>query len=491
MRAVMVMFDTLVRKYLEPYGAPVGATPNFVRLSNRCCSFDRFYGGSMPCMPARRELHTGKYNFFHRSWGPLEPFDFSCIQALGEAGIYTHLVTDHSHYWEDGGATYHNRYSSWEGFRGQEGDRWAPRDTVGRLPEGLSPLQKSQGPSPLQHEANKLRQPSETEMSTPRTISAGIEFLRNHIDCDDWFLQIECFDPHEPFFAPQAYRDRFGLSEPVRLNWPAYAEVDELAHAGELDELRREYAALVAMCDAQLGRVLDVFDETGLWDDTLLIVNTDHGFLLGEHGCLGKNRWPMYQEIAHIPFFLYVPGKEGGVWCNQLCQTIDVAPTLLDWFGVSVPEGIAAGMDGRSLLPAIAGAASAPHQYALFGRHGCQACVTDGDYVYMRASVRDTNEPLVECTLMPTNIRGFFSPEQLRSARLFPGDRYSNDIPYLKMSGGALRSSHAVGNSLWDVRNGEKRIEDDCLEQKMIAALRDGMTRCEAPAEEFERLGLN
>lgn len=41
-------------------------------------------------------------------------------------GIYTHIVTDHSHYWEDGGATYLTRYSSWEGFRGQEGDRWMP-----------------------------------------------------------------------------------------------------------------------------------------------------------------------------------------------------------------------------------------------------------------------------------------------------------------------------------------------------------------------------
>src|SRR5919206_1023066 len=75
-------------------------------------------------MPARRELHTGRYNFLHRSWGPLEPFDDSMPQILGEAGIHTHLASDHPHYWEDGGATYHTRYTTWEFFRGQEGDPW-------------------------------------------------------------------------------------------------------------------------------------------------------------------------------------------------------------------------------------------------------------------------------------------------------------------------------------------------------------------------------
>ena len=106
MRAVMLMFDTLSRAYVSPYGSDAALTPNFARLAEHCCTFDRFYGGSMPCMPARRELHTGRYNFLHRSWGPLEPFDYSCFQALDASGVYAHLITDHSHYWEDGGATY-------------------------------------------------------------------------------------------------------------------------------------------------------------------------------------------------------------------------------------------------------------------------------------------------------------------------------------------------------------------------------------------------
>ena len=54
--------------------------------------------GSFPCMPARREMHTGRYNFLHRSWGPLEPFDDSMPESLHQNGVHSHKVTDHHHY---------------------------------------------------------------------------------------------------------------------------------------------------------------------------------------------------------------------------------------------------------------------------------------------------------------------------------------------------------------------------------------------------------
>ena len=124
MKAVMLMFDSLNREMLEPYGCSRIRTPNFKRLARRSVRFDQCYAGSLPCMPARRELHTGRYNFLHRSWGPVEPFDDSMPQILKNNGVYTHLISDHVHYWEDGGATYHQRYNSWETVRGQEGDKW-------------------------------------------------------------------------------------------------------------------------------------------------------------------------------------------------------------------------------------------------------------------------------------------------------------------------------------------------------------------------------
>ena len=131
MKAIMVMFDSLNRHLLPPYGCGWVRAPNFARLAERTLTFDRCYVGSMPCMPARRELHTGRYNFLHRNWGPIEPFDDSTPELLQRHGVHTHLVSDHYHYWEDGGATYHNRYGTWEGVRGQEGD--APADQYQRL----------------------------------------------------------------------------------------------------------------------------------------------------------------------------------------------------------------------------------------------------------------------------------------------------------------------------------------------------------------------
>ena len=66
----------------------------------------------MPCMPARRDLHTGWPNFLHRSRGPLEPFDDSVPRMLREQGVSSHLISDHLHYWETGGATYHTQYTT-------------------------------------------------------------------------------------------------------------------------------------------------------------------------------------------------------------------------------------------------------------------------------------------------------------------------------------------------------------------------------------------
>ena len=113
MKAIMVMFDSLNRHMLPPYGCDWVHAPNFQRLAERTVSFSNSYVGSMPCMPCRREFHTGRYNFLHRSWGPLEPFDDSVPEILKQNGVYTHLVSDHYHYWEEGGATYHTRYTSW------------------------------------------------------------------------------------------------------------------------------------------------------------------------------------------------------------------------------------------------------------------------------------------------------------------------------------------------------------------------------------------
>ena len=98
MKAIIVFYDTLNRRYLPCYN-PEATTiaPNFTRLSRHSVCFENSYVGSMPCIPARRELHTGRYNFLHREWGPLEPFDDSMPELLKKNGIFTHLISAHLH----------------------------------------------------------------------------------------------------------------------------------------------------------------------------------------------------------------------------------------------------------------------------------------------------------------------------------------------------------------------------------------------------------
>jgi hypothetical protein len=127
-------------------------------------------------------------------------------------------------------------------------------------------------------------------------------------DADNWLLQIETFDPHEPFFAPERFKAPFdtGWNGPVR-DWPRYGRVDELPE--ECEELRANYYAMVSMCDFLLGQLLDYFDRHDHVEGHRAGVTTDHGFLLGEHDFWAKNRMNLYQEVGHIPLFMHDPRR--------------------------------------------------------------------------------------------------------------------------------------------------------------------------------------
>ncbi|ASA24335.1 sulfatase [Paenibacillus donghaensis] len=498
MKAIMVMFDTLNRHMLSPYGGPTWIkTPQFERLAERSVVFGNSYIGSMPCMPARRELHTGRYNFLHRSWGPLEPFDDSAIEQLGQAGVYTHLVTDHQHYWEDGGGTYHPRYQSFEFVRGQEGDPWKGEVEDDGTGEPNRPADPNI-PAPLlniwrrmqrQDRINRKHIQAEEEFPQARTFAEGLEFIRNNAGADRWFLQLETFDPHEPFYSPAAYKKLYpGLNDSAGWDWPVYGPVTEADE--EVEQMRLQYAALLSMCDHYLGQVVDTMDELDLWKDTMLIVNTDHGFLLGEHGQWAKCVQPFYNEVAHTPLFIWDPrsGKQGETR-NSLVQTIDLPATLLDFFGLEKPED----MQGAALKETIE-SDKPVRQAALFGIHGGHVCVTDGRYVYMRAAVTSVNEPLYEYTLMPTHMRSRFQPAELQEIELAGPFSFTKGMQVLKIPSRGNGHLHRYGNLLFDLEQDPQQrepIHDEQVEKRMIALLQGLMRDSAAPSEQFQRLGLD
>ncbi len=486
MKAIMVMFDSLNRHMLPSYGGDMIHAPNFTRLAERTVTFDRSYAGSMPCMPARRELHTGRYNFLHRSWGPLEPFDESMPELLKEHGIYTHLSTDHQHYFEDGGGTYHTRYTSWQFARGQEGDPFK-----GHVADpDLSNILVMRNPVMMrQDEINRTYFTDESKQPQAVTFDNGLEFIRTNHEEDNWYLQIETFDPHEPFFTQQKYKDLYPHDyDGPQFDWPDYRKVIETPEQAQ--HMRYEYAALVSMCDAYLGKVLDIMDELNLWEDTMLIVNTDHGFLLGEHDWWAKIRQPFFEEIIHTPLFIWDPrSKKQNERRTSLVQTIDLPATLLEFFDVPRPDT----MFGQPLRDVINNDTPV-HQAVLFGQHGAHINVTDGRYVYMRAPVSEDNTPLFDYTMMPTHMHNRFGVEELQDIQLAEPFDFTQGCRVMKIPTRKSNYGHEYGTLLYDLENDPKQakpIEDNIIEQQMIEHMVKLMQQNDAPPEQYERIGLS
>lgn len=504
MRTIFILQDSLVTTALGCYGGTGIPTPNFNRLAERGITFDQHYVGSLPCMPARREMHTGRMNFLHRSWGPLEPFDDCVAEILQKKGIYTHLVTDHAHYWEDGGSSYHNRYNSYEFIRGQEWDKWKAmvEPPLERFQKDYHPMQfsDSRKDGRVQHLINREFQKDEKDFCTPRIYESAFEFLDTNRDADDWFLHIELFDPHEPFQAPERFRKMFPTDyEGPVLQWPRYKRVEETP--GEVAELRANYSALVAMCDEYFGRLLDYMDKYDMWKDTAIVMTTDHGYLLGEHEWWAKNRMPFYDEIAHIPLVIYHPehAERAGERRNALSQTIDLMPTFLDWYDVEIPELV----EGHSLNGVLA-EDSQLREAAIFGMFGAATNITDGRYVYFRYPKDMTDQQLYEYTLMPMHQKVLFSVDELKGTQLTDAYAFSKGVPILKIPALRNTSNQPCGHAgqghyedtqtrLYDLKVDPGQatpINDPTVEKRLTDAMLNILASNEAPPEAYLRLGL-
>ena len=497
MKTVFVLFDSLNRQMLGAYGGKRVPTPNFDRLAKRSMIYDNHYVGSLPCMPARRDMLTGRLTFLHRSWGPLEPFDDAFPELLHHAGVYSHLVTDHFHYWEDGGATYHNRYDSYEFVRGQEGDPWKAmvQPHWDRLREMYHARQFSteRRDYKSQNIINREFIREEKDFPSVQCFAHGFEFLERNRNADDWLLQIETFDPHEPFHAPARFKKAFqtGWQGPIR-DWPRYGRVDELPD--ECEELRANYYSVVALCDFLLGQLLDYFDAHDLWKDTALVVTTDHGFLLGEHDFWAKNRMNLYQEIAHIPLFVHDPRQQqrSGERISRLTQSTDLCPTFLDLHGVARARDI----EGLSLLDE-----RTPRDGVLFGYFGGAVNITDGRYTYHRFPADLAKQDIYQYTLMPNHIFAPFSVEELANASLAEAMPFTKGAKLLKVPvierspmydvygpGALLENTTRLYDIIVDPGQ-MKAIDDPAVVARLSKLMAELMASNHAPPEAFARLG--
>lgn len=483
MKTIFVLLDSMNRNYLPIHGNDWVKMPNIELLAQNGVVFDNHWLGSAPCMPARRDILTGRLNFLERSWGPIEPLDIPFPRLLRGAGIRSHMETDHYHYFHVGGENYHTPFSTYAFHRGQEEDPWRSKATSPEEPEHM-------GRWNAQYDMNRETFKTAADYPTPKTFNGAIDWLKCNEGVDDCVLWVEGFDPHEPFDCPKEYVDTYGDDwEGPRYDWTDYQEPkggdDATAH------LRKQYAGTLTMADEYLGKLFDELKRQDAYDDTLIILTTDHGHMIGEHNATGKNRWPVWNQLGHIPLVIKLPGnRNAGQRRDQLTQNIDIMPTLMDFYDVSFSHPI----HGESLKNVLEEDAPVQRQGAIYGWYGMQVNVTDGKYTYFRAAARENNSPLFQHYQIPTS----YNYHDVAGRLFYQEPEFGNFLPYTDLP--VIRSRwntkrwRTVGkNELYNIESDygqEHNLTGRDIEKDYIELLRQTMAKMDSPPSQYERLGL-
>lgn len=491
MRAIVILIDTLRKDFLSTYNKNSWAiTPELDNFSKDSLTFDNHYIGSAPCMPARRDIFTGRLNFLERSWGPIEPIDITFPKLLQKNDVFTHITTDHCHYMRLAGDGYLQQFNTWDYHRGQEGDPWISSiDDPDFMPENwYGKLRK-------QYQLNRETWGQNEKLyPTTKTFKSAEEWLERNKQKDDFFLMVEVFDPHEPFDVPDEYMELYNdIYEGPYFETPNYSEVDVPEEA--LEYIRNRYAALLTMTDKHFGQLIEKLKKLNMYDDTLIVVTSDHGYFLGERELFGKNYMHSYNEIAEIPLFVKDPKNlRRGQREQTVTQNIDIMPTLLDYYGLEIPTDVR----GKSWYDVIH-TSSAEEKYAIYGVHGSTVSIADGEYTFLK-SPNEKNQPLNEYTTSLSTIREYLGQENPQSIEV---DRYFDrtDYPIFKVpidqpgitKGLGDVSKYIKDDKLFNILEDPEQlnnIEDENLREKYKEKLVELLEYHDAPEDQYWRLGL-
>ena len=364
---------------------PVLRTPNLDRLCREGTTFRNHVTVTAPCGPARASLMTGLYQMNHRACQNGIPLDARhdtlprMLRRLGHDPAlvgYTTTTPDPRTTGPDD-PRFRTVGDTMDGFREVgvlEPDHdgyfgWlaqagfplpADREDVWR-PEGDVPGAPARVPAHL----------TDSAFFTERALG----YLKGR-GGRPFFLHLGYYRPHPPFVAPAPYH---ALYDPADMPPPSRAvspEAEAAQHpllrhylattgcgsffqggaglAADMDDaavrqMRATYYGMMTEVDDQLGRIFAFLDETGQWDDTLVVFTADHGEQLGDHYLLGKLGY--FDASFRVPLVIRAPGHAGGALVGAPTESIDVLPSLLDWLGAPLPNAL----DGRSLLPFLRG----------------------------------------------------------------------------------------------------------------------------------------
>ena len=364
---IVIVSDTMRASDVGCYGSDVVQTPCLDAFATHSVRFTRAYPESLPTIPVRRALHTGRRVYPFRNyrpvrwdivslpgWQPIGNDEDTLAENLAAAGYHTGLVTDTLPYFAPG-FNFTRGFWQWEFIRGQQQDRWqsphaVPDERLSRYGDPVSMKQNLHGLVPM-HLANTAHVQSEEDTTTARTFQWGMQFLKDNRHGQPFYLIVDCFDPHEPWEAPENYYRMYGdvSYSGRRIVHCGYGPADQFGYTDEeIAHVRAHYRGLTTMVDTWFGKFIKTLDELGLTENTVVFFMSDHGtnFCDNPRRVIGKPADSMYPGVMSIPFMVRLPHRlMAGTVCDELLYNIDLTCTIYDLAGITSYDGL----DGRSL----------------------------------------------------------------------------------------------------------------------------------------------
>jgi arylsulfatase A-like enzyme len=347
MNIIVLIFDTLRYDHIGANGNKWIKTPNLDRFAADSLVFDRSFAASYPTIPHRTDVMTGKHGAPFFPWRPLRHDRLTLPRYLGENGYCTQLIHDTPHL-VNGGHNFDWPFHAWTPIRGAEVDRpWIDDEepvpanfAKDPLFDGVEERVVNQGYWWTYSRANRERTNHE-DWNVAQLFLTASKWLECNSSRSNFFLWVDCFDPHEPWDVPPEYAVMYDRSDDwdgridPRIHW---GRNDPNLSQAAKDRVKALYAAKVTWADHWVGKFLNTLDSSPLASNTAVLITSDHGTNVGERGKFGKG-FPVHEQEGHTPFMIRLPDRRKGRF-DLFVQPQDVFATICNIAGLPLPEGL-------------------------------------------------------------------------------------------------------------------------------------------------------